>query len=342
MNVTIHRGTNISHWLSQSDARGDERRRRFTKADVDRLVDLGLDHLRLPVDEEQLWDEQGAPHEEAWDLLQQGLDWTLEAGLNAVVDLHILRSHHFNEGPKPLFTDPAAAAGFADCWRKLSARLGSRPNDRVAYELLNEAVADDPADWNRVLHLAYHAVRAREPERGLVLGSNRWNSVAQYEFLDVPPNDRNLILTFHYYLPMPVTHYRASWTWPLKDYDGPIQYPGLAIPQEVFNQLPPEQQRRVGSMNALGSRAVMEADLMWPLAVAARTGLPLYCGEFGVHTPAPDAIRAAWYEDFLAVLEARNIAWANWDFRGSFGLFTADNRQTVACTTLFPEATPPA
>ena len=335
MRFTLGRGTNISHWLSQSDARGDARRRRFSREDVDRLAALGLDHLRLPVDEEQLWDERGAPHEEAWDLLQQGLDWTLAAGLNAVVDLHILRTHHFNEGPKPLFTEPAAAEAFADCWRKISERLHDRPLDRVAYELLNEAVADDPADWNRVLHLAYRKVRALEPRRCLVLGSNRWNSVAQYEFLDVPPDDRDIVLTFHYYHPMPVTHYRASWTWQLKDYEGPIQYPGLAIPQEAFNKLPLDQQRRVAGVNSLGGAAVMEADLMWPLAVSARTGLPLYCGEFGAIALAPDAIRAAWYADFLDVMARHGIAWANWDFRGNFGLFTADNRKTVACKSLF-------
>ena len=56
MPFTIHRGTNISHWLSQSNARGEERCRRFTRDNVRRLADLGLDHLRLPVDEEQLFD----------------------------------------------------------------------------------------------------------------------------------------------------------------------------------------------------------------------------------------------------------------------------------------------
>ncbi|NLB69367.1 MAG: glycoside hydrolase family 5 protein [Lentisphaerae bacterium] len=337
MQFKIKRGTNISHWLSQSDARGELRRKKFAYEDVGRLVELGLDHLRIPVDEEQLWDDQGKPHEEAWDLLQQGLDWTLEAGLNAVIDLHILRTHHFNEGPKPLFTEESAAEAFVECWRQISDRLKDRPRDRVAYELLNEAVADDPADWNRVLHQAYNAVRELEPQRCLVLGSNLWNSVFQYEFLDVPADDRNIILTFHYYHPMPVTHYRASWTWQLKDYDGPIQYPGLAVPQAVFNTLPPEQQGRVGSMNTLGGAAVIEADLMWPLAVAARTCLPLYCGEFGVVAHAPDPIRAAWYADFLDVMTRHDIAWANWDFRGNFGLFTSDNKKTVACTSLFPQ-----
>ena len=65
------------------------------------------------------------------------------------------------------------------------------------------------------------------------------------------------------------------------------------------------------------------------------TGLPLYCGEFGAISHAPDAIRAAWLKDFLAVMARHGIAWANWDFRGDFGLFTADNRKTVACSSLF-------
>ena len=38
MSFTIHRGTNISHWLSQSNARGEERRQRFTRDDVRRVA----------------------------------------------------------------------------------------------------------------------------------------------------------------------------------------------------------------------------------------------------------------------------------------------------------------
>lgn len=338
MAFTIRRGTNISHWLSQSDARGDERRKRFTKQDVIRLAELGLDHLRIPVDEVQLWDDQGQEIREAWDLLQQGLDWTLGAGLNAVIDLHILRSHYFNEGEKPLFTDPKALDQFLACWRSLSRNLSARSCDRVAYELLNEAVADTPADWNRVSRQAYQTVRALEPNRCIVLGSNRWNSVSEFEHLEVPSGDRNLLLTFHYYHPMPVTHYRASWTWQLKDYDGPIQYPGLAVPQAAFNKLPPDQQHRVGSMNRYSDRGTMAAEMMWPLAVAAATGLPLYCGEFGAISLAPDAIRRAWYRDIRSVFEEHGIAWANWDFRGSFALFGPGNKPTAACDELFPQA----
>jgi endoglucanase len=68
------RGTNISHWLSQSTNRGVERRTWFTKEDVAFLAGLSFDHLRIPIDEEQMWDQSGKPEIEAFSLLNQALD----------------------------------------------------------------------------------------------------------------------------------------------------------------------------------------------------------------------------------------------------------------------------
>src|SRR4051794_24940123 len=84
MSFAIRRGTNVSHWLSQSERRGEERRVWFTRDDVQRLAALGLDHLRFPLDEEQLWGEDGRPHREAFDLLHAAIGWCEEAGLRAV------------------------------------------------------------------------------------------------------------------------------------------------------------------------------------------------------------------------------------------------------------------
>ena len=332
----IHHGTNISHWLSQSDARGAARRARFTRDDCRRLAGFGLDHLRLPVDEEQLWDEGNRPVEEAWDLLQQALDWMAEDGLRAVVDLHILRCHYFNSGTdSPLFSDPACCERFCQCWREFSARLGARPNGLVAYELLNEAVAANPEDWNRVSRAAYDAVRGLEPDRTIVLGSNHWDSVYEFANLDVPAGDPNMLLTFHYYHPMCLTHYHAHWARGLEEYEGPVQYPGMSVPQDVFDGLPAKIQKGVGSHNRYACREQIEADWMWPLAIAKRTGLPLYCGEFGVHRAAPDAPAIAWYRDMRDLFDTHGIAWANWDFRGAFASVDAQGNLTRAGKALF-------
>ena len=73
------------------------------------MAKLGFDHLRLPVDEEQLFDEAGQPLADGFALLDAALDWCAENRLRAIVDLHILRSHHFNEGEQPLWTDADGA-----------------------------------------------------------------------------------------------------------------------------------------------------------------------------------------------------------------------------------------
>src|SRR6476620_5169368 len=170
----IKRGTNISHWLSQSDARGDERKNYFTKKAVKYLAGLGFDHISIPVDEMQMCQEDGEQDKEGFSLLQQALEWCREYNLKAVVDLHILRSHHFNEKEKPLWTKPEAQERFFQCWRDLSKELKNYPVEDVAYELMNEPVADDPEDWNKLVKKLVTIIRQSEPTRKIVIGSNRW------------------------------------------------------------------------------------------------------------------------------------------------------------------------
>lgn len=343
MTIAIARGTNISHWLSQSDKRGDARAAWFTRDDVLRIAEWGFDHIRLPIDEEQLWDEHGRQEAAAWDLLDAGLDWALAAGLNVVVDLHILRNHSFGQADEPaLFREPAEAERFIGLWRQLSARMHSRPCNRVAYELLNEAVATDPADWNRVALGAHAAIRALEPERQLILGSNRWNSVFTYDQLQVP-DDRRTILTFHYYHPMFITHHRASWSPEGRMYDGPIRYPGRPIADEHLHLVRRNESHRLvdldlALLNKPYDRAQLLADLAQPLAAAQRSGLPLYCGEFGVIKLAPWPVREAWYRDIVGVFTEHGIGWANWDYKGSFALVEPDGSSSGVAEAMLDAA----
>ena len=95
-NFTIQRGTNLSHWLSQSEERGEQRLKHIQEDDFARLDSLGFDFVRIPIDEVQFWDEKGEKLPEAWDLLTFALDQCGKHHLRAIVDLHIIRSHYFN------------------------------------------------------------------------------------------------------------------------------------------------------------------------------------------------------------------------------------------------------
>jgi endoglucanase len=320
------RGTNISHWLSQSGRRGAERRAWFTREDVAFLAGLGFDHLRIPIDEEQMWNQSGQPEAEAFALLNQALDWCAEYKLNAIVDLHILRSHHFNERERPLWTKPEAQEQFFRCWRELSEALQNRPLDTVAYELMNEPVADNPEDWNKLVGRAVAVIRAKEPRRVILIGSNKWQSPDTFDQLKVPENDPNILLSFHFYEPFLLTHHTASWTT-IGGYKGPVKYPGQTVNEAdlagVSDSLAQEIRRRNGKWD----RARIMARLSKPLALARRTGLPLYCGEWGCLPAVPRESRLAWYRDMVSVLTEKGIGWATWDYKGGFGLRKRDGKR---------------
>lgn len=329
MAFAIRRGTNLGCWLSQAKHRGAERAGFFTAADAERIAGWGFDHVRLPVDEEQLWDEAGRQEAEAFDLLDAGLDACLARRLRVIVDLHITRSHYFNSAALPaLFTDDEQVARFADLWRQLSQRLCARDTDYVAYELLNEPVAADPADWNRVYAAAWDAIRSREPRRMLVLGSNDFQQPKSFPDLRVP-EDPHCILSFHYYYPMFITHYRARWWGPAGLYDGPVQYPGPPIPPERLAAAPAELRElceRRGFNRPAGPESVAET-IAPVLAVRDRTGLAVHCGEFGCYATTSQETRRAWFGDVIAAFRDSGVAWSQWLYKGAgFGLVDPDGR----------------
>ena len=326
MSFWLGHGVNVSHWLSQSPRRGAERRAWFTEADVERIASTGFDHVRFPVDEAQLWDEEGRREPEAFELLEQALGWCERAELRAVVDLHIVRSHYFNAAGRPLFVDPAEQDRFCALWRDLSKALAHWPLDRVAYELLNEPVARDPEDWNQLAARTLAELRVHEPERVVAIDSNGFADPRAFSDLRVPA-DEHLILSFHFYDPLLFTHYRAPWALP-GTYQGPVDYPGELVSQEEWDAFSPEMR-----FACRGERVFAAADiervLAPALALAEETGLPLWCGELGALGTTPEPARERWYRDVLAALARHRIPWTVWDYKGEFGVFDAEGRPTL-------------
>jgi endoglucanase len=326
----VHRGTNIAHWLSQSQQRGEKRRAFFQEKDVAYLADLGFDHLRIPVDEEQLFDEAGQLEPEAIGLLHDAIGWCQDHDLRVVVDLHILRSHHFNAEEKPLWTESAAQERFFELWRSLSDELRQYPTGQVAYELMNEPVADDPDDWNRLVARAVAVIREQEPTRTIVIGSNRWQSADTFDELDIPENDAYILLSFHFYEPFLLTHHLASWT-DIGDYTGPVHYPGQIVKPEELTGFPDSIVQEIKPRIKEYSKQQLEQMMEKPRRVAKAHNLPLYCGEWGAMATVPEADRLRWYQDMVELFGKHNIAYANWNYRsGNFGLVSGEGEKQQA------------
>ena len=323
----IFRGTNIAHWLSQSEARGAEREAFFTKSDVDSIAAMGFDHIRLPIDEVQMWDENGKRHDDAFALMTNCIDWCIEKNLRVIVDLHILRSHHFNEDVKPLWTDVKEQEKFYNLWRDLSKALSEYPVSMVAYELMNEAVTDNPELWNNLIANCSKAIRETEPKRTIVIGSNMWQSVNTFDVLKVPANDSNILLSFHFYEPFLLTHWKASLNF-MRNYAGPVHYPDTILTQAEFDNLPAAMKEPAARwVNRVTNKTWIREQWQKPIAKAKELKLPLYCGEFGIITGPPQEDMLRWYQDMIDLFEENGIAYANWNYKsGSFGLMDGNGQ----------------
>ena len=329
-NFRIQRGTNISHWLSQNNEdRGEARRQHIQEDDFARLDSLGFDFVRLPIDEVQFWDEQGNKLPEAWELMTNAINWAEKHHLRTIVDLHIIRSHYFNavnEGgsdANTLFTSEKAQQDLINMWYQLSDVLKVYSNDSVAYEFMNEPVAEDHEQWNQLIAKVHKALREREPQRTLVIGSNMWQSYGTIKHLKVPEGDKNIILSFHYYNPMILTHYGAWWT-PIGKYTGKVNYTGILVSKEDY-EAANDTVKAVIDENKFTTEEWnidrIRADFKDAIEAAKKYNLQLFCGEWGVYEPVDRELAYKWTKDMLTVFKENNIAWTTWCYDADFGFW---------------------
>ena len=324
----IKRGTNISHWLSQSEQRGEARRLHIQEDDFARLEELGFDFVRIPIDEVQFWDEQGNKLPEAWDLLNNALDWSKKHNLRAIVDLHIIRSHYFNavneddKAANTLFTSEKSQEDLINLWRQLSEFLKDRSCDWVAYEFMNEPVAEEHEQWNQLIAKVHKALRELEPQRTLVIGSNLWQGHQTIKYLKVPEGDKNIILSFHYYNPMILTHYGAWWSPLCAAYKGKVNYPGVLVSKEDYDAAPdaikPELKQYTEEVWNIDKIREQFKDA---IDAAKKYDLQLFCGEWGVYEPVDRELAYNWYRDVLTVFDEFDIAWTTWCYDADFGFW---------------------
>ncbi len=327
-NFNLGTGVNVSHWLSQSDRRGEERAKQITKKDFDAIASMGFDHVRLPIDEVQMYDENMKRNDEAFTLLENAINWTLENNMNIIVDMHITRSFHFNDenaGGNTLFQSEEAQQHLVTMWKDLQKFLCKYPNDRLAYELLNEAISPTHEGLNNLEGRLISAIRELEPNRFIVVGSNWQGSPETIQYMQLPPNDKHLIITFHYYNPLLLTHHQAPWT-ATKNYDGPITYPGMLISDTtVLEKYDTETKQTCLKLNGYWDKETLYNQIKPAIDKAAEFGVQAYCGEFGIYPQFIDtAMRIQWYKDICSIFKDNNISNAHWCYKGDFPVVDKD------------------
>jgi endoglucanase len=284
------RGVNLGGWFSQVDAIEEKDPDTFpgllghldsflNPSDFKRIHDWGFNHVRLPVDWFNVFDDQTLkPKEDVLRRLDIAMDAILASGLALQFDLHRCPGHDFHEGAtkeQTFFSDPAQRENCKKVWSHLAERYGDR--DGIILEILNEPVAPDSVIWNRVKDEIVAHIRKHAKRSILAVGSNRWSNPQEFRSL-TPCDDDNILYVVHYYSSIFFTHQMAGWMPAVyqKNQSYPGVYEGLA---DIHGQLPIEAGRWDRDRMATQLEPVMAFRAMNSASLSAvRIGLRNFAG----------------------------------------------------------------
>lgn len=293
------------------------------ESDFKTIKDAGFETVRVPIKWSAHADAE-APYAidaEFFERIDWVVDQTLKQGLNVVLDMH-----HFDE----IYLNPdEQEARFLALWKQISSRYKELPSN-VYFELLNEPNGSLTwSKWNRMLKKALDTIRSEDQWHTVIIGSVNWNNYADLVSLDIPVNEHNVIVTFHYYDPFPFTHQGAEWAGPEIGTSGVI-WPGPPA-QKVEPVTAAKQVKWVDDWfqdyntkpvetNPAGPNSIVEAfDKVnnW----AKEHHRPIYLGEFGAYSKADMPSRARWTTFVREEAEKRGFSWAYWEYSSGFGVF---------------------
>lgn len=254
------------------------------------VKEAGFDSVRIPIrwSAHALQDPPYIIDAAFFGRVDWAIDQALSRSLSVVIDVH----HYVEMDHDPQTQAPRLVA----LWRQIAARYHDQP-PKLFFELFNEP-QDRFSDerWNEILSRALQAIRESDPNRMVIIGPGYWNGFNHLPFLQLPQDDRRLIVTFHYYKPMRFTHQAQNWLPSSMAWKGTI----WGTPQE---------------------RNELRNDFEQAAAWGRQHQRPIYLGEFGASENADLEARVAWTRAVVSEAERLGFSWSYWQFCTSFGVY---------------------
>ena len=255
------------------------------------IKEAGFNSVRIPI----RWNAHAAntPPYTIDPAFFERIDWavnqSLSRGLVAVINIH-----HYLE----MFENPAAQRErFLAIWSQIATHYKDYP-DSLFFEPLNEPNgALSYYEWNQISRDTLAIIRQTNPTRPVVIGPADWYSYSMLKELKLPEEDRNIIVSFHYYQPFQFTHQGAEWA------PGSDAWLGTTWKGKTAEK---------GNITWDFDRVVE-----W----SKQKNRPIYLGEFGAYSKADMDSRALWTSFIARQAEVRGFSWAYWEFCSGFGAY---------------------
>jgi len=293
---TMHRGVNVVAWTPPWE---DAARPQFQPKHFALIRDAGFDTVVLVLWPFSHMDASGRL-DPAW---LERLDKLVQAGLDSGATVVL--------SPE----DPATSRQKLDAfWRQVAARYKDAPA-RLLFQVLDEPEgASTPEQWNVELRKTLSVIRETNPSRNVMVGSLLINGDEDLSTLDLPADDRHLIVAVHFFLPMEFTHQGASWVEATKNLSGVTW---------GFDTDKVQVEKHFSTYKA------------W----SAAHHRPVMLGSFGTYDTGDIASRAKWTSAVARAAEASGMPWVYWQFDYNFNVYDVPKEEWVqpVLKALIPE-----
>jgi endoglucanase len=288
LNQRLGRGVNLGNALEAP--REGEWGITLTEADFKLIADAGFNAVRVPI----RWSAHAAdaaPYTIDPAFFAR-VDWVLQQAQAHKLAV-VLNMHHYDELTQDVNKHEPR---FLALWQQIAAHYKGAPAD-VLFEVLNEPHDIGTSEWNALAAKAIRVIRASNPARAIVVGPVDWYSVRRLNDLELPADDPNLIVSFHYYSPFQFTHQGAEWV------NDSAKWMGTTW------------------MGTSSERGDVDFDFDIARDYGKTHNRPVYLGEFGAYSKADMESRARWTATIARQAEQRGMSWAYWEFRAGFGVY---------------------
>ncbi len=293
-NERLGKGINLNAVVDGNLHPGYERDAPLADSEIKYIADAGFQSVRLNV----CWAKHASfekPYTidpEFFKKVDHIVDECLENDLAVSIDMHYYPYINMDNEDKRISYEDNYEHLYS-FWEQLAEHYKDYPSE-VYFDLLNEPNYRMGSEkWNEVLNKLIKIVRKTNPDRTLLVQTPNMGQSWTLNLLELPEDDWNIIVEFHYYLPHLFTHNGLSYA--------------MAAGSQV-----------VTWMGTESDKAPIESDLDFCQKWSETHGRPVNMGEYGAVNTTDEASRARYLGFMSEAAAKRGISSHLWGYRECF------------------------
>ena len=299
VNKLIGRGVNIGSALDREVELDDEWSFIVKDEHFQLIKDAGFNSVRLTI----RWSTR-AMNEPPYTIdpnFFKRVDHAVNSALSRNLALVINVQNYFE-----FYRDPnSLKPKFLAIWEQIADHYKAYPNTLI-FEILNEPQGNiGLGEWNALIKETLAVVRKTNPNRMVVIGPASFNAFPDLRYLELPESDRNIIVTFHYFLPYHFTHQGTNWAKDSNNWVG-TKWTGSEAEKRAI--------RRDFDIVAGWARA---------------HNRPVYLGEFGSNEKADMDSRVRWTKYVADEAAAHGFSFTYWQFTYNMAVYDRGSKTWV-------------